>query len=116
MSRIDREYLHRLAEENQARLKQQAHERRAMDRDERQPIIHAMVEEILATLPQKLEAAARGGHHFAVIYDRYRDPFFHEIFARVSTFCAKERLTVLTAYRDTPGPHGSQHDLIMVSW
>jgi hypothetical protein len=116
MSRIDRAYLHRLAEENQARLEQQAHARLAMENDERQPLIQAMVDEILATLPQKLEAAARGGHHFAVIYDRYRDPFFHEIFAQVSTFCAKERLTVRTAHRDTPAPHGSQSDLIIVSW
>jgi hypothetical protein len=48
MSRIDREYLRRLSEENQARLKHQADERRAMDADERRPIIQAIVDEILA--------------------------------------------------------------------
>ena len=116
MSRIDREYLHRLSDENQARLQQQADERRAMDADERRPIIQAIVDEILAALPQKLEAAALGGHRFAVIYDRYRDPLFHEIYAKVSTYCAEERLTVLTAHRDTSGPDGSQNDLIIVSW
>jgi hypothetical protein len=116
MSRIDREYLHKLSEENQARLQQQADERRAMDTDERRPIIQAIVDEILATLPQKLEAAALGGHRFAVIYDRYRDPLFQEIYAKVSDYCAGERLTVLTAHRDATGPNGSQNDLIIVSW
>ncbi len=116
MSRIDREYLRRLSEENQARLQQQADDWRAMDAAERQPIIQAIVDEILATLPQKLEAAALGGHRFAVIYDRYRDPLFHEIYAEVSRYCAAERLTVLTALRDASGPDSSQNDLIIVSW
>ena len=116
MNRIDREYLRSLSEKNQERLKQQADERRAMDADKRRPIIQALVGEILATLPQKLEAAALGGHRFAVIYDRYRDPLFREIYAQVSDYCAGERLTVLTAHRDASGPDSSQNDLIIVSW
>jgi hypothetical protein len=116
MSPIDREYLRRLSEASRVRLQQQADERRAMNANERQPIIQAIVDEILSTLPQKLEAAARAGHHFAVIYDRYRDPLFHEIYAKVSAHCAAERLTVLTADRDTPSPDRSQNDLIIVSW
>jgi hypothetical protein len=116
MSRIDREYLRRLSEENEARLQQQANERRAMDATEREPIIQAIVDDILSTLPQKLEAAALGGHRFAVIYDRHRDPLFRDIYAQLSTYGSRENLTVLPAHRDTAGPDSSQHDLIIVSW